>query len=224
MFRALSLPRVVMLFPVVLSLLLSLPLTVQAEPPILYELNSPLYKLNTQAGFSPTVDETRLKKLKFLARKLCSNMKYDDDVFIDRAKRIVSSFRKKFDKDKDGNKIKETSDEDILRFLNKNRSHLYCELPLGGEEHYMVYAVNNGQLQKLFSMFLNTLTTDMKVLAPNVNMVVGKSPKGDLETILDVLKRKSLEEGRSKDFVDAMNSKISQFRRMYKAKYYHELK
>lgn len=169
------------------------------------------------ARLSPAVDPERLRMLKFLAFKLCTNMEYDDEVFVERAKKIARSFMKKFDG------VDNASDSQILEFLNTNKSHLYCKLPLGGEEHYMVYAVNNNQISKLFTMFLNKLTPNMDTLAPDVNVIVGTSPDGNPETFLDLLKRKSLEPDRPASFKETIDSKISQFRRMYKAKYFYEL-
>ena len=170
------------------------------------------------ASLTPTVDPERLKMLKYLARKLCGSMLSDnDDLFVERGKKIVSSFMKKFDG------VDNASDSQILTFLNTNKSHLYCKLPLGGEEHYMVYAVNNNQLQKLFTMFLNTLTPNMDTLAPDVNVIVGTSPDGNPETFLDLLKRKSLEQDRAKGYKEAIDSKISEFRDIYHAKYFYEL-
>ena len=185
-------------------------MTVQADEPTVHELNA-------QAGFSPTVDADRFKMLKYLAMKFCDNMSYDDDVFVERAKKIVRSFMKKFDG------VNNASDKQILGFLNENRSHLFCKKPLGGEEHYMVYAVNNNQISKLFTMFLNKLTPNMDTLAPDVNVIVGTSPDGKPETFLDYIKRKSLEPVYSDSYRETINSKISEFRRRYKAKYFYEL-
>tara|TARA_R110001592_G_scaffold218332_1_gene472333 strand:- start:162 stop:428 length:267 start_codon:yes stop_codon:yes gene_type:complete len=39
------------------------------------------------ARLSPMVDPERLKMLRFLAQKLCGNMQYDDEVFVERAKK-----------------------------------------------------------------------------------------------------------------------------------------
>ena len=177
-----------------------------------------LFAINQQWGLvQDAIDPQRLKKLRFLALKYCGNMEYDNDVFVERATKIARSFMKKFDG------IEQASKAQILAFLNENRAHLFCKKPLGGEEHYMVYAVKNNQISKLFTFFLNDLTSNKDTLSPNVNVIVGTSPSGSPETFLDFLQRKADEPDRHPDFKNKIYTKISQFRRLYNAKYFHEI-
>jgi len=177
-----------------------------------------LFAINQQWGLvQDAIDPDRTRMLRYLALKLCGNMKDDNDVFVKNAKKIVSSFMKKFDQ------VNNASDEQILGFLNENRAHLFCKKPLGGEEHYMVYAVKNNQVSKLFTKLLNKLTPDMESLPPNVNVIVDNAADGTPETFLDFLKRKADEPDNPESLTNTYYTKISEFRRRYSAKYFHEI-
>jgi len=164
------------------------------------------------------VNAKKLGKLKFLARKICGTLDRSNEEFVSQSKIVIRSFMKKFEN------IDNASDEEMLDYLNKNRAYLFCSLPFDrGLVHYMVYSVKKNAISKLFTWFLNDLTGDMDQLHPNINVIVGLSPTRQPETFLDYMQRNSNDPRQSGDFRDGINTKISEFKSMYKAKYFHEL-
>lgn len=135
--------------------------------------------------------------------------------------------------------IDNASDEEMLAYLNKNRAYLFCTLPFDrGLVHYMVYAMDKNSISKLFTWFLNDLvswdylpgnntisglTPTGRQLHPEINVIVGYSPTRQPETFLDYMQREMDDPTRPADFKGGTYAKISEFRRMYKAKHFHEL-
>jgi hypothetical protein len=178
-----------------------------------------LIEANRAMGFtSAEITDERKEKLERLARLICRSMKYPDEKFVMLARTVTTKFLKELKK-KD--EVVTGTNKELLIFLNENRAYLFCKgrRDRDGERvHYMEYAINENKMDKVFSHFLNNLMTGSEGLVPNVNVMVGPN-----KTLLDAMALKVEEYSTSPELKDDMEIEIAVFRRMYQAKYFHEL-
>jgi hypothetical protein len=118
----------------------------------------------------------------------------------------------------DYNGVSAVTNKNILSFLNDNRAYLFCKDREGEKIHYMEYALNKNKTDKLFSHFLNELMLGSDGLVPNVNVMIAPN-----KTLLDAMAQKVKEYSGDPELQKSMESEIRAFRRMYQAKYFHEL-
>jgi hypothetical protein len=137
---------------------------------------------------------------------------FSDEVFVKRAMSVTTKFLQ------DYNGVSAVTNKKILSFLNDNRAYLFCKDRKGKRIHYMEFAINENKISRVFTEFLNELMTGSEGLVPNVNVMVGPN-----KTLLDAMALKVEEYSTSPDLKDDMEIEIAVFRRMYQAKYFHEL-
>jgi hypothetical protein len=159
-------------------------------------------------------NKRRLKIIRALGDRMCGVMDLDSKDFVARSKKMVRKFMENFDKTPD------VTDDKILIFLNENGKYMFCDLPHGWEEHYMVYARNNNYHNKLFGDFLDGLST---TIAPNVNFIVRRNPGENPETYLDTLLKEAGNMTYSQGVRDSYQSLATAAKQMYGAKTWKEL-
>jgi len=171
---------------------------------------------NTLKPLNLTPDHSIL--LRKMANMICSAMTLSDEKFVARSKKIARGFAKKIDGTKNAN------DAQIISFLNKYKSHLFCTKMWGeGGVHYMVYALNSNAEFKLFTKFLWRMKFKAGNVSTDLNVVVRMSPEGNPQTLLDTLDERSKDMTASKSYRDAYRHLMSRYRNKFGAKLFHEL-
>jgi hypothetical protein len=169
---------------------------------------------DTLAVVTTGISADRLVKLKRLANRFCRHMTKDTEAFVKATTKQVKKFMVKNDNATD------LSGDKILEFLNENGKYMFCDLPRGGEQHYLVYAENNQFDSKVFGDFLDKLST---TIAPNINFIVRRNPGEEPETYLDILLKKANNMISSKSLRDSYHSLADRCIYKYGAKTWKEL-